>query len=66
MKSCSKHIVPEYLQDLKKVSEDIADMPYDKVVEFLQHLEKKINKDAQIRIMKEVIIDYLFYWECLV
>lgn len=46
MKTCSKHIVPEYLQDLKKVSEDIADMPYDKVVEFLQHFEKKINKDA--------------------
>jgi len=47
MKSdCSKHIVPEYLSDLKKVAEDICDMPYDKVIEFLEHAERKLIRDA--------------------
>lgn len=46
MSDCSKHKVPEYLSDLEKVATDIGDMPYDKVVEFLRHLQIKIQKDA--------------------
>lgn len=47
MSDCSKHIVPEYLQDLEKVSKDLADMPYDKVVEFFGYFEKKLLKDSE-------------------
>ena len=46
MSDCSKHKVPEYLSDLEKVATDISDMPYDKVAEFFEHLEKKIYKDS--------------------
>jgi len=45
--NCSKHIVPEYLSDLKQIAEDIGNMPYDKVVEFFDHFEKKLKKDAK-------------------
>ena len=45
--NCSKHIVPEYLTDLKKVSEDICNMPYDKVIELFGHMEKKLKIDAE-------------------
>ena len=44
--NCSKHIVPEYLKDLRQVAIDIGDMPYDKLYEFLGHLSLKINDDA--------------------
>lgn len=44
--NCSKHKVPEYLQDLEKVATDLADMPYDKLVEFFDHLQKKLSKDS--------------------
>jgi len=47
MGNCSKHNVPEYLQDLKKVANDLADMPYDKMVEFLGHLEEKLSIDSE-------------------
>jgi hypothetical protein len=44
--NCKKHIVPEYLCDLKQVATDLADMPYDKVSEFFNHLTEKLGKDA--------------------
>lgn len=43
---CSNHIVPEYLQDLKKVAIDIANMPYDKVEEFFKHYKEKMEIDS--------------------
>lgn len=46
MSDCSKHKVPEYLSNLKQVANDIGDMPYDKVAEFLEYLEKKIHMDS--------------------
>jgi hypothetical protein len=45
--NCSKHKVPEYLKDLGQVASDIADMPYDKVVEFFDHLALKLEFDAE-------------------
>jgi hypothetical protein len=44
--NCKKHIVPDYLKDIRKVAEDISNMPYDKVVEFFKHMENKLKKDA--------------------
>jgi hypothetical protein len=39
--------VPEYLSNLKQVANDIGDMPYEKVVEFFEHLQTKIKKDSE-------------------
>lgn len=44
--NCSKHIVPEYLQDLRQVAIDIADMPYDKLMDFFHFLSLKIRQDG--------------------
>lgn len=42
-----KHQIPDYLEDLKQVANDIADMPYDKVAYFLYCLQHKIEKDSE-------------------
>ena len=47
MSDCSKHIVPEYLSNLEQVANDLADMPYDKLVEFFGHFEKKVMIDSK-------------------
>jgi len=44
--NCSKHSIPDYLSDLKKVASDLADMPYDAVAEFFKHFEKKLIIDT--------------------
>jgi hypothetical protein len=47
MSDCSKHKVPEYLNNLEQVANDIGDMPYDKVSEFFGYLQIKIQKDSE-------------------
>jgi hypothetical protein len=41
-----KHHIPEYLENLKQVAEDIGDMPYDKMAYFLYMLQIKLEKDS--------------------
>jgi hypothetical protein len=41
-----KHHIPEYLENLKQVAEDIGDMPYDKVAYFICMLQTKLEKDS--------------------
>jgi len=42
-----KHQIPSYLDDLKQVAYDIADMPYNKVAYFFYCLGTKLESDSE-------------------
>ena len=45
--NCKHHIVPEYLSDLNKTAQDLADMPYDKLAEFFYYFKMKLLIDSE-------------------